>query len=127
MTQKTETATPRQDREAVAAKFTELLAVEIGPENMAAVVILNQDTDAIEKAQGEDETMSCASYNFCDADMVMAQAFKALGLPQPDDLADQNERENAWDLWVDAWTLAQRHHFQAYRKPLPMGPANNDT
>jgi hypothetical protein len=124
---KAKTTTPTTTRvEMLAAEFTELLAQEIGRENMAVVVTLNDDMDTLEEQQGEDETMPCASFSFCDADMVMMQAFEAFGLTPPGEIEDEAARHKALELWVNAWTLAQRKHFQAYREPLPMRPADND-
>lgn len=46
----------------------------------------------------------CASHDWCDANMAMAEAFENLGLdPLPDDEA---ERERMTTLWNEAWTAA---------------------
>lgn len=46
----------------------------------------------------------CASHDFCDANMAMAEAFERLGLPVADGLTD-------YSVWNAAWNMAKAAGF----------------
>lgn len=52
------------------------------------------------------EASVCATHDFCDANMIMDEAFRLCGIAEmdPEDF-DQNR------LWADAWDLAKREGF----------------
>lgn len=110
-------AVPLHER--IACVFTYLLEKEIGDDNMTNVVRLNRLM--------EDKT-SCASHDFCDANMVMLQAFQEVDTPAPNELTDGfEEHEEACELWNAAWDFAAKHLFAIYDRPLPTeGVANDD-
>lgn len=53
---------------------------------------------------------SCATHDFCDANMLMADAFLAVTGREPDCESDADAA-----LWSDAWDLAARYEFNGKR------------
>lgn len=80
--------------ETVAIEFTRLLRKEIGTENFLQVRRLNATPDY--------SGGLCASHEFCDANMLMLEAFQNLGF-EPNFDNDQHVA-----LWNDAWAVARR-------------------
>lgn len=76
----------------LAGAFLECLLSQLGPEAFEEVCRLN----SLEK-----ERYVCRSHDFCDANMVMAQAWYNLGLGEPD-----LESQADTDLWNAAWDHA---------------------
>ena len=95
-------ANDKQKIESIAKKFAELLKKEIGDENLAETVALN----AKEKSSG-----ICHSHDFCDANMVMAEAFTAVGIDLDKDYPDMTQNETITGIWGDAWDLAIKNKF----------------
>ena len=55
----------------------------------------------------------CASYNFCDANMAMLEAFEQLGIKHPAEYdGDSPEQEVSVSLWNAAWNLAYTGNFK---------------
>lgn len=81
----------------VAAAFSRVLRAWLTPEQMASVIAKNE--------AGSDRT--CASHDYCDANMAMHEAFmSALGRePDPAVSADVS-------LWNAAWSTAKRARFE---------------
>lgn len=79
----------------LARKFSELLLAEIGAASLRAAVERNGRPEYKEHD-------SCATHDFCDANMVMLAAFESLGTPVNND---------APQLWNDAWTQAKLNGF----------------
>lgn len=92
--------TPDQDpiAERIARTFSELLLDEIGPADLTTVNKRNRMNPDY------DETDSCASHDFCDANVLMVEAFQAHGVP-----ADHTEEH--LELWNVAWETAIAHEF----------------
>lgn len=94
--------TPFPTAQAIADKFVELLRRDLSPEDLGEVCARNATA-----APGV-----CHSHDFCDANMVMAEAFYTLGLATPVDIDYEInlELETAHDaaskLWSEAWDLA---------------------
>lgn len=84
--------------EKIARTFSDLLQEEIGWANLTTANKRNRTNRLYV------ETKSCASHDFCDANIIMAEAFQAHGVP-----AD-NEDEHI-TLWNEAWELAIAHEF----------------
>lgn len=103
----TQLPTVEQVSEAFRAKMLE----ELKP----ALCRLVDETNA---ARGEDGT--CATHDWCDANEVMDDALKSLGVhmyPEQEDWPDDwNGPEQAVvDLWNAAWTHARRAGFSPAR------------
>lgn len=108
--------------ERIAAVFALYLNGGIGEDNMAEVVRRNA-TPAYANA--------CASHDFCDPNMYMLDALKAIGIPAPVDCEDgTDEHEAACALWNEAWEVAKRDYFAVYAAPADEdetpAPAGND-
>lgn len=97
--------------EDLAKAFAKVLKEWLSDEEMAAVVATN-------KADGYDAS-TCASHDFCDANMAMDEAYKKI-YPEFDKAAwDDNDKTEGlgklWDkhtdLWNEAWDLAKRADF----------------
>ncbi len=48
----------------------------------------------------------CASHDFCDANMPMAEAFESLFGREPDLISDTD-----FNIWAEAWDLAKAKGF----------------
>lgn len=81
--------------ETVALEFTRLIRKEVGMENFRQIRRLNATPDY-------NYGSCCASHEFCDANMLMLEAFQNLGF-EPDLSNDQHVA-----LWNDAWDVARR-------------------
>lgn len=93
---------------AIAREFSKLMLEEIGADNLALVVAQNT-TDI---AQGNDST--CSTHDYCDANMVMDQAFQNIlkrGNYMIEDDATDAQRDADTDLWNAAWTLSKHNQF----------------
>lgn len=92
---------------AIAREFSKLLRAALTETEMKKVVARNRSKGYI------DENL-CASHDFCDANMVMDEAFqKVMERPtRPTAKADA-------DLWNGAWTLAKSHDFVVEDIPNP--------
>lgn len=84
--------------EDLAREFSRLLRRDLSARQMAEVVRLN-DTEANKSV--------CHTHDFCDANMVMAEAFRNCGLP---DAVTTND--DSTDLWNAAWDQAKADRFQ---------------
>lgn len=89
------------DAQQLSSEFAASLLVCIGQENFDEVVRRNV-------AMGLYSNV-CASHDFCDANMIMAQAMKRLA-PSLDD-AKIFEDSSLVALWNEAWGLAKRGAF----------------
>jgi hypothetical protein len=68
--------------------------------------------EEVRKRNAEDPELgiySCASHDFCDANMAMIEAFESFGEELPDDDGDQAQ----FDLWNKAWSYAKNTHLTA--------------
>ena len=64
---------------------------------------------AIDSENKSNSDGTCATHNFCDANMAMMEAFEGFGIdPLPEDDA---EREAMTDLWNRAWNIAKEQGF----------------
>lgn len=103
----TTTATP----EALAAKFSELLRAQFTRKQMAAVISRNRR---------ETNDKVCHSHDFCDANVVMDEAFKqVLGYSATDTgIGDGTQQsggcmsDECLDLWNAAWAIAKKSEFK---------------
>lgn len=84
--------------ESLATKFSELLRAELGAAKMKEVVKRNRKSHA----KG-----SCASHDFCDANMVMYAAGIALGA-----WTEDIDTEEYSKLWCDAWDISYNLEFE---------------
>lgn len=94
------------DAPAAAKAFCKLLREELSAEQMKEVIQRNLDesSDAI-----------CHSHDFCDANVVMADACEALGIEIlfPADEPAEDLLQTQCNLWNEAWSLAKRADFDA--------------
>ena len=88
--------------------------MEFTPENLAEkfcqelheILTAEEVQEIVERNAENHDSMSCASHDFCDANVVMATAFQNL-----------TGREILFDsdadilLWNDAWTIARNSNF----------------
>lgn len=86
--------------EAVAREFSKVLRAWLTDEQMGEVVALNA-------GPGYRRTSVCASHNYVDANMAMAEAFVTLGHAVPDGPLD----EFNYDVWNAAWDMAKANQF----------------
>lgn len=87
----------------LARRFSAMLLEDLGKDLMARV---NERNAQPEYA----ETDSCASHDFCDANMVMLAAIESFGFT--DDDVFENDCDNPLQkLWNEAWTLAKTNKF----------------
>ncbi len=98
--------------EAVAAQFCAVLREWLTPEQLAEAVRLNA-----ERNDG-----SCATHDYCDANMAMDEAFARCGGPRATDtgrdLEEGEDRQLACmsdeclAVWEAAWSLAKQAGFK---------------
>lgn len=83
-----------EDYQKMAVIFKRLLLAEVGEKNFESIFLLNDQ---------EADPRICHSHDYCDANVVMAQAFsEVFGF----DVDSQNEGHA--DVWNAAWDLAKR-------------------
>lgn len=102
------------DIEAMARRFSELLLDEIGETRLSAVNERN-GTDAFYRTSD-----TCASHDFCDANMVMEAAFRHIMGRDPWMPCDREEGKCTEDdeqadvhAWNAAWEKAKARQFRA--------------
>jgi hypothetical protein len=103
----TSTAPNPKDVKQLASKFSQVLNEWLTPEEMSEV---RQRNDAEPKDSG-----ICHSYDFCDANMAMFEAFEKVLNRKPrivDEEASEEDREWDTNLWSEAWTLAMKSGFE---------------
>jgi hypothetical protein len=81
----------------IAKQFCKLLKKRIGAKNLKEVVEGNRH-------YGVDGP--CASHEFCDSNIVMANAFRSLNLRDGFGVLQM-------EIWNEAWTLARKADFDA--------------
>lgn len=93
------------DENKLAAIFARIVREQLG-DHLEEIVALN-------KERAFENDVACATQNYCDANMLMEQAFREAGLPPPFDLEDgENPHEEACALWGKAWSIAKAADFQ---------------
>ncbi len=86
----------------LADEFTRLMWLELTDEQMEEAIVLNKTE---EYSDG-----SCATHNFCDANMVMFEAFQKIEVREPN--MDEMDRDNNdVDVWNKAWDIARDNDF----------------
>ena len=88
------------DPDALASEFCAVLRSWLTPEQMEEVVRRNK----VETHPG-----ICHSHDFCDANEVMLQAARNLGLLSQ--IEDIDERYLVEDIWDEAWNRAKAEGF----------------
>lgn len=86
----------------VAKRFADKLQSSLGPEGWEEM----RRRNASPEYDG-----SCASHDFCDANVVMEGVFIDLRL-STEDLGDDNDQTK---IWNNAWEAARRDHLTAAR------------
>lgn len=127
--------------ERFARMFGRVLLEWIGKLNMKHVIDLNKTSPPYKDGS------ACASHEYCDANVAMAEAWQRLGVrdavsmkmlvydeakkegktdEQADRLSEAAEAlpsyQRAVDLWNDAWVLAKANDFFLKPADLKMGP-----
>lgn len=90
--------------EKIAKNFSAILLEWIGTDNMAEVIKRNKEYDP----------STCASHDFCDANMAMLEAMEANGYPYPlseDEEVHRKEMDAYFDIVNPAWNIAKRNNF----------------
>lgn len=96
----------------LAAVFAHTLGQHLTPDEMAQAIALNADLPA-------DDTRTCHTQDFCDANMAMDEAFHLLfGRSFVPDEGEPTEQD--FKLWNAAWTMARSNRFWA---PVATPPA----
>jgi hypothetical protein len=90
--------------EKLAKRFSLILREYLSPEQMKEIIRRNKE----ETSEG-----ICHSHDFIDANMVMAEAFEELGMPDPDPREDE-----VTDLWNTAWDIAKGSKFDPNLKSV---------
>jgi hypothetical protein len=88
----------------LANTFSRRLSAFLSLEEMTAVCAANEL---------EDDPVICHSHDYCDANEIMAAAFKET-TGREIDLQSDDDRE----MWCDAWADAKEAHFKQI--PLPL-------
>lgn len=94
--------------EQIARRFSQLLTAYIGDAKVRV---------AINRNKLESYEDCCASHDFCDANMVMLEAFNQLSVKPPTDSTAGPEQDEAVRLWGAAWDLARENKFYLGEKP----------
>jgi len=76
---------------AVAKVFCQLIRAELG----------DKMQDVVARNRGESDSDVCHTHDYCDANMVMASAMRAVGIP-----CSSNE------LWNSSWDIAKAAEFK---------------
>ncbi|MGA3210240.1 MAG: hypothetical protein ABSD20_02980 [Terriglobales bacterium] len=93
---------PLPSAEELAKKFSELLNRHLEPADTHDIVV---------RHCGEQNRSACYSHDFCDANMVMAEAaFEAFGILDPG-AADEDAK-----LWNAAWDIAKKNDFRIWTR-----------
>jgi hypothetical protein len=93
-------------KEALAVEFTKVLREWLSPEQMNEAIEENR----IRRSQGDDRT--CATHDYCDANMAMSEAAERLKLPQWTEYSDGDPiRDAQMDLENEAWSFAKSKDF----------------
>jgi len=91
---------------ALAAEFARVMRTYLTPAEMDAVVATNEARELIARAKGK-KNETCATHDYCDANMVMDEAMHNLGHS-----TDGDPDEAGWgDLWNRAWGRAKDMNF----------------
>lgn len=98
---------------ALAARFVELLALSLTPDEWR----LMRERNASPEYAGD----CCASHDFLDANMTMLDAWHELADEAPAFLSDADEEAQSRDMriWSEAWDLAKREHLTAPKTAAP--------
>jgi hypothetical protein len=92
-----------EQQEALAKAFADQLQSELSPD----------DWQGMRAANGKgDYVAACASHDYCDSNMVMADAF-ALTIGRPFLPEDEPPSNVDCDLWNEAWAIAKRDYLTA--------------
>ena len=88
--------------EKIAGQFHACLLFVLSSEEIAEMKKRNK---------AETDPLICHSHDFCDANMVMEEAFHLLGYCTPADIGEHEEaaeamHERQCELWCEAWRLA---------------------
>jgi len=84
---------PHEKVAKVAKRFCQLIRAELG----------NKMQDVVDRNRVESNRNVCHTHDFCDANMVMAEAMRAVGILHPSD-----EQE----IWNSSWDLAKAAEFK---------------
>ena len=90
------------DAPIIALQFARMLTELLGPHTMRAIV---------ERNASEPHPDVCHSHDYCDANMVMMDAFRALGF---DCSSDPEEDSGIGFVWDESWAIAK--YAQFYRE-----------
>lgn len=86
---------------AIAQTFVGFLARELSAADYAEMIRRNK-----EEPEYLNTSNACASHDFCDANMPMAEAFEKVMGHELDASSDEDV-----NLWNDAWDYARRHYI----------------
>lgn len=87
----------------LARRFSAMLIEDLGKGIVQVITERNEQP-------AYDGTCSCASHDFCDANMVMLAAVESFGFT--DDDVFENDCDNPLaNLWGEAWNLAKTNKF----------------
>lgn len=111
--------------EPLARKFSEMLLNDLGHRTMIEICARNDD------ARAADQVHTCASHDFCDANMVMLAAVESLDIRddagQPVDVEYLVDDTNANTLWNSAWNMAVDNRFWLSERALDISLLTTET
>lgn len=81
----------------LAKAFVDELMAELSAKDFVSMMYRNAEPEY-------DGTGSCASHDFCDANMVMLAAWEKLGYGEMDPSSSADA-----SVWNEAWSIAKRH------------------
>jgi len=88
-------------------EFDTVLREWLKPEEYHAVMMENHRRN---------DGRTCASHDYCDANMAMDAAFQRVGLGHlvdPEQYGDDGMSQDASDLWNAAWSAWRKEHNEA--------------
>jgi len=94
------------DKIGLARFFGELLQTALTPDEFAELVERNAMHDPLSSV--------CYSHDYCDANMVMAEAWENMfgsAFPMLDDNDNGGPTDTDLELWNDAWAIARGANF----------------
>lgn len=91
-----------QPVESLARAFAERLVFGLGDDTLREIAIKERD----HHIDG-----CCHSHDYCDANVIMAEAFKAVIGRETDDNDEGEMSQMDIDLWNEAWDLARKNLF----------------
>lgn len=102
-------------REPMANTAVRRVQVAVGFTKVLRSWLTAQEMELVVQDASESPYSGCASHDFCDANMAMAQAFKDVFGRPPEFEPETHEADVCTALWNSAWDLARKGGFDEDR------------